>query len=342
MRFSLPEIQRPDGHIRALLQRHLDNLTKPPNSLGRLETLARDFGVMRGSIDLRLSRRAIFTFAADHGVSRAGVSAYPREVTAQMVFNFLSGGAAINVLCPHYATQNAVIDVGVDNEFPPLAGLLAKKIARGTEDFLERPAMTEEQAIRSIQTGMDLCEAYELVGTGEMGIGNTTSSSAILAVLLGLPVEEVVGRGTGIDDDRLKHKTDVIRQAIERRKPDPANPIDVLSKIGGFEIGAIAGLILGAASRRIPVVVDGFISGAGAMIASQLQPACKDFLFFSHLSRERGHRRMLEWFDARPIIDLDMCLGEGTGAAIAMDIITVAVRLYNEMATFESAAVSRS
>ncbi len=342
MRFSLPEIQRPDGHIRALLQRHLDNLTKPPNSLGRLETLARDFGVMRGSIDLRLSRRAIFTFAADHGVSRAGVSAYPREVTAQMVFNFLSGGAAINVLCRHYDIQNVVIDVGVDHEFPPLAGLLAKKIARGTEDFLERPAMTEEQAIRSIQTGMDLCEAYELVGTGEMGIGNTTSSSAILAVLLGLPVEEVVGRGTGIDDDRLKHKTDVIRQAIERRKPDPGNPIDVLSKIGGFEIGAIAGLILGAASRRIPVVVDGFISGAGAMIACQLQPACKDFLFFSHLSRERGHRRMLEWFDARPILDLDMCLGEGTGAAIAMDIITVAVRLYNEMATFESASVSRS
>jgi nicotinate-nucleotide--dimethylbenzimidazole phosphoribosyltransferase len=175
-----------------------------------------------------------------------------------------------------------------------------------------------------------------------MGIGNTSSSSAILAVFLGLPVEEVVGRGTGIDDDRLNHKTAVIRQAIERRKPDSGNPIDVLSKIGGFEIGAIAGLILGAAARRIPVVVDGFISGAGAIVATRLQSACKDFLFFSHLSRERGHRRMLEWFDARPILDLDMCLGEGTGAAIAMDIITAAVRLYNEMATFESASVSRS
>jgi nicotinate-nucleotide--dimethylbenzimidazole phosphoribosyltransferase len=342
MRFSLPEIQRPDGYVRAALQQHLDNLTKPPNSLGRLETLAREFGIMRGSAELTLRKRAIFTFAADHGVSRAGVSAYPREVTAQMVFNFLSGGAAINVLCRHYGVQNVVIDVGVDYEFPPLAGLLSKKIACGTANFLEGPAMTEEQAMRSIQVGMDLSEGYDLVGTGEMGIGNTSSSSAILAVFLGLPVEEVVGRGTGIDDDRLNHKTAVIRQAIERRKPDSGNPIDVLSKIGGFEIGAIAGLILGAAARRIPVVVDGFISGAGAIVATRLQPACKDFLFFSHLSRERGHRRMLEWFDARPILDLDMCLGEGTGAAIAMDIITAAVRLYNEMATFESASVSRS
>src|SRR6266581_9313528 len=216
MPLSLPEIKRPNRDLLPLLQKHLDNLTKPPGSLGRLEELARSFGLMRGSTDLTLQKRAIFTFAADHGVSRAGVSAYPREVTAQMVFNFLRGGAAINVLCRHYDIENVVIDVGVDHEFPPLAGLLAKKIARGTEDFLERPAMTEEQAIRSIQAGMDLCEGYELVGTGEMGIGNTTSSSAILAVLLGLPVEEVVGRGTGIDDDRLKHKTDVIRQAIER------------------------------------------------------------------------------------------------------------------------------
>src|SRR6266566_107368 len=180
MRFSLPEIQRPDGHIRALLQRHLDNLTKPPNSLGRLETLARDFGVMRGSIDLRLSRRAIFTFAADHGVSLAGVSAYPREVTAQMVFNFLRGGAAINVLCRHYRIENIVVDVGVDYDFPEMPGLVRKKIARGTESFLKSAAMTEEQAIRSIETGMALADGYDLVGTGEMGIGNTTSSAAVL------------------------------------------------------------------------------------------------------------------------------------------------------------------
>src|SRR2546427_692662 len=193
MRFSLPEIQRPDGHIRASFERHLDNLTKPPNSLGRLETLARDFGVMRGSIDLRLSKRAIFTFAADHGVSRAGVSAYPREVTAQMVFNFLRGGAAINVLCRHYGIENVVVDVGVDYDFPELTGLVRKKIGRGTRNFLEAPAMTEDEAIRSIETGLGLAQGYDLVGTGEMGIGNTPSSAAILAAISGLPAEDVVG-----------------------------------------------------------------------------------------------------------------------------------------------------
>src|SRR2546427_8790808 len=213
MRFSLPEIQRPDGHIRASFERHLDNLTKPPNSLGRLETLARDFGVMRGSIDLRLSKRAIFTFAADHGVSRAGVSAYPREVTAQMVFNFLSGGAAINVLCRHYGIENVIVDVGVDYDFQERPGLVSKKVRRGTENFVEHPAMTEEEAIRAIQVGMDCAQGYDLIGTGEMGIGNTTSSSAILAVIAGLPVEEAVVRGTGVDDERRRHKANLIRQA---------------------------------------------------------------------------------------------------------------------------------
>ena len=342
MPFSLPEIQRPDRAILPLLQKHLDNLTKPPHSLGRLEEVARSFGLMRGSTDLVLQNRAIFTFAADHGISRAGVSAYPREVTAQMVFNFIRGGAAINVLCRHYGIQNVVIDVGVDYDFPELAGLVSRKLGRGTDNFLEGPAMTLEQAMRSVETGMDLAQGYDLLGTGDMGIGNTTSSAAICAIFTGLPVEEVVGRGTGVDDARLRHKTNVLRDALARHKPDAGNPLDVLAKIGGFEIGGIAGLILGAASRRIPVVVDGFISGAGAMIATRLEPACRDYLFFSHVSRERGHRRMLEFFDVHPILDLNMCLGEGTGAAIAMDVITAAVRVYNEMATFDSASVSRA
>jgi nicotinate-nucleotide--dimethylbenzimidazole phosphoribosyltransferase len=342
MPLSLPEIHPPDRGLLPLLQKRLDNLTKPPGSLGRLEELARAFGLMRGSTDLVLQKRAIFTFAADHGVSQAGVSAYPREVTAQMVFNFLRGGAAINVLCRHYGIQNVVVDVGVDYDFPELPGLVSRKIGRGTRNFYEAPAMSEEEAIRSIETGISLADSYDIVGTGEMGIGNTTSSAAILAVLAGFPVEEAVGRGTGVDDERLMHKTRIIREALARRRPDPANALDVLTKVGGFEIGAIAGLILGAASRRIPIVVDGFISGAGAMIATRLEPACRDYLFFSHLSRERAHRRMLEFFDARPILDLDMCLGEGTGAAIAMDVITAAVRIYNGMATFESASVSRS
>ncbi|PYS09094.1 MAG: nicotinate-nucleotide--dimethylbenzimidazole phosphoribosyltransferase, partial [Acidobacteria bacterium] len=284
--------------------------------------------LMRGSMDLNLRKRVIFTFAADHGISRSGVSAYPREVTAQMVFNLLRGGAAINVLCRHYGIQNLVVDVGVDYEFPDLPGLVSKKIRRGTENFADRPAMTEEEAIEAIQVGMACAEGYDLIGTGDMGIGNTTSSSAILAVLAGLPVEDVVGRGTGIDDQRLRHKTNVVRDALERREPDPQNALDVLAKIGGSEISA--------------VVVDGFISGAGAMIATKLAPESRAYLFFSHLSRERGHRRMMEFFDARPILDLDMCLGEGTGAAIAIDIITASVRLYQEMATFESASVSRT
>jgi len=342
MPLSLPEIQRPDRAILPLLQKHLDNLTKPPHSLGRLEELARSFGLMRGSADLILKKRAIFTFAADHGISRAGVSAYPREVTAQMVFNFIRGGAAINVLCRHYGIQNVVVDAGVDYDFPELAGLVSRKVGRGTENFLERPAMTVEEAMQSVETGMDLGQGYDLLGTGDMGIGNTTSSAAICALFTGLPVEEVVGRGTGVDDDRLRHKTNVICDALARHKPSASNPLDVLAKVGGFEIGAIAGFILGAASRRIPVVVDGFISGAGAMVATRLEPACRDYLFFSHVSRERGHRRMLEFFDAHPILDLDMCLGEGTGAAIAMDVITAAVRVYNEMATFDSASVSRA
>jgi len=342
MPLSLPEIPRPNREILPLLQKHLDHLTKPPGSLGRLEELARSFGLMRGSADLVLQKRAIFTFAADHGISRAGVSAYPREVTAQMVLNFLRGGAAINVLCRHYGIENVVVDVGVDHDFEELPGLVNKKVGPGTQNFFEAPAMSEIEAIRSIEAGMNLADGYDLVGTGEMGIGNTTSSAAILATLTGCPVEEAVGRGTGVDDERLRHKTKIIQEALARRKPDANNALDVLTRIGGFEIGAIAGLILGAAARRIPVVVDGFISGAGAMIATRLEPACRDYLFFSHLSRERGHRRILEFFDARPILDLDMCLGEGTGAAIAMDVITAAVRIYNDMATFESAAVSRS
>ena len=342
MPLSLPEIQRPNRELLPQLQRHLDNLTKPPGSLGRLEEFARSFGLMRGLTKPVLEKPAIFTFAADHGVSREGVSAYPREVTAQMVFNFLNGGAAINVLCRHYGIQNVVVDIGVDYDFPDLAGLVQKKAGRGTENFLRGPAMTEAQAIRCLETGMALADGYDIVGTGEMGIGNTTSSAAILAVMTGASAEEVVGRGTGVDDERLRHKAAVVRQALARHTPDPSNGLDLLTKIGGFEIGAIAGLIIGAASRRIPVVVDGFISGAGAIIATRLAPACRDYLFFSHLSRERGHRRMLEFFDARPIVDLDMCLGEGTGAAIAIDVITAAVRIYNEMATFESASVSRS
>jgi len=341
MTLQLPEIQRPDRSVGRLIQNRLDCLTKPPGSLGRLETIALEYGVMRAMTDLSVGRQAIFTFAADHGVSLAGVSAYPRQVTAQMVLNFLRGGAAINVLCRHYGIENIVVDVGVDHDFGEAPGLISRKVARGTRNFLEEDAMTREQAIRALEVGMDLAKGYDLIGTGEMGIGNTTSSAAIVAAVSVMPPEEVVGRGTGVDDERLRHKTAVIRQALERRRPRTDDGLDVLVKLGGFEIAAIAGLILGAGSRRIPVVVDGFISGAAALIAVRMHPACRDYLFFSHLSRERGHRRLLTVLEGRPLLDLDLCLGEGTGAAIAMDLVSVAVQIYNEMATFESASISR-
>lgn len=341
MTLHRPDIQRPDRKVAPLIQRRLDNLTKPPGSLGRLETTALEYGVMRATADLSITRKAIFTFAADHGVSLAGVSAYPREVTAQMVLNFLRGGAAINVLCRHYGIENVIVDVGVDHDFGGIPGLISRKIARGTRNFLEEDAMTRKQAVEAVQAGMDLANGYDIIGTGEMGIGNTTSSAAILAAISGLAPEEVVGRGTGLDDERLHHKTSVIRRAIDQRRPRSDDALDVLVKLGGFEIAGIAGLILGAASRRIPIVVDGFISGAAALIAVRIEPACRDYLFFSHLSRERGHRRLLGVLEARPLLDLDLCLGEGTGAAIAMDLVSVAVRVYNEMATFESASVSR-
>ena len=336
---SLFDIQRPDRRLGSVIQERLDNLTKPPGSLGRLESLALEYGIMRGTPDLKLTKAAVVTFAADHGISKCGVSAYPREVTPQMVANLVSGGAAICVLCRHYGIDHFIVDVGVDFDFGDVPGLRNHKIAHGTNNFLEQDAMTREQALASLRIGAEFADGYDCMGTGEMGIGNTTASAAILTVLGKCPIEDAVGRGTGLDDEGVRRKTEVVRGAIEARRPGD-DPLDVLTKLGGFEIGAIAGLILGAASRRIPVVVDGFISGAAALVATRLRPECREYLVFSHVSRERGHRRMLEILGAKPLLDLDLCLGEGTGAAIGIDLLRAAVRLYNEMATFEEAAVS--
>ncbi len=244
MPFSLPEIQRPDRQTQSALQQHLDNLTKPPGSIGRLEELAKAFGTMRGSTELVLKKRAIFTFAADHGISRSGVSAYPREVTAQMVFNFVRGGAAINVLCRHYGIESVVVDVGVDHEFQNLPGLMHKKVKRGTENFLEQPAMTEEEAIRALQVGIDCGHGYDLIGTGDMGIGNTTSSAAILAVLARVPVEEAVGRGTGIDNERLQHKVNTIKEAIHAGNQIPAMLWTFLQKLEDLKSQQLRALFL--------------------------------------------------------------------------------------------------
>jgi len=301
-----------------------------------------------------LDRKVIFTFAGDHGVSDEGVSAFPKEVTRQMVFNFLNGGAGINVLARHAKADVIVIDIGVDFDFrlsPPsikegLCGFfISKKVVSGTKNMRYGPAMTRDEAVKCIEVGIDLAEdhaqkGYKIFGTGEMGIANTTPSSAITTVLTGRSVSEVTGRGTGIENDVLRKKIRVIEDALSINKPDPSDPIDVLSKVGGAEIGGIAGLILGAAAKRIPVVIDGFISTAGALIAYCLEPKTRDYMFAAHNSVEKGHRTMLEKIGLNPILDLNLRLGEGTGAALGMLMIEAGLKIYKEMATFDTAGIS--
>lgn len=329
-----------------IAQQRLDNLTKPPKSLGRLEEFAAQLVAITEERMPSLDKKAIFTFAADHGVAEEGVSAYPKEVTAQMVFNFLRGGAGINVLARHVGADVIVIDIGVDYEFGSIEGLVGKKVVSGTRNFTKGPAMKRDEAIRCIEIGIEIAktyadQGYRLFGTGEMGIGNTTPSSAIASVLTGRPVEDVTGRGTGISDEGLKKKIEVIKKGIAFNKPDPTDPIDVLAKVGGAEIGGIAGLVLGAAERRIPVVIDGFISTAGALIAYSIEPKVRDYMFAAHNSLERGHKIMLNKMGLRPILDLDLRLGEGTGAALAISIIEAGLKIYREMATFDEAGVSK-
>lgn len=330
----------------SIAQRHLDNLTKPLGSLGRLEEFARRLVAITEQRNPILDKKVIFTFAGDHGVTEEGVSAYPKEVTQQMVFNFLRGGAGINVLARHAGADVVVVDIGVDHDFGEVEGLVNMKVIKGTRNFTKGTAMTKDEAIRCIEVGIELArgyakKGYKIFGTGEMGIGNTTPSSAIASVLTGRPVSEVTGRGTGITDESLKRKIEVIKKGIEVNRPDPEDPIDVLSKVGGAEIGGIAGLILGAASLRIPVVIDGFISTAGALIAYCLESRTRDYMFAAHNSVEIGHKAMLDKMGLRPILDLDLRLGEGTGAALAMLMIEAGLKIYKEMATFGEAGVSK-
>jgi nicotinate-nucleotide--dimethylbenzimidazole phosphoribosyltransferase len=326
-------------------QKRLDSLTKPQGSLGRLEEFAQRLVAITESTMPLLDKKVIFTFAGDHGVAEEGVSAYPGEVTKQMVFNFLRGGAGINVLARHAGAEVVVVDIGVKGELEKVAGLVSKKVVSGTGNIRKGHAMTTHDAARCIEVGIKLAEdyaikGYKLFGTGEMGIGNTTPSSAIAAVLTGRPVFEVTGKGTGIGYETLKHKIKVIEDAISINKPDPDNPVDVLAKIGGAEIGGIAGLILGAAAQRVPVVIDGFISTAGALIAYCLEPKTKDYMFAAHNSVETGHKAMLDKIGLHPILDLNLRLGEGTGAALAMLIIEAGLKIYKEMATFGEAGIT--
>lgn len=323
----------------------LDNKTKPLGSLGRLEEFARQYVAITADPEFELGAKVIYTFAADHGIVEEGVSLFPKEVTQQMVLNFLQGGAGVNVLARHVGAEVRVVDIGVDCYFGMIPDLVVRKVARGTKNFTKEPAMTREQAVAAIEAGIGLArlakeKGVTMLGTGEMGIGNTTPSSAIIAAISGRPVAEVTHRGTGIDDAALVNKIRVIEKGLALNQPDPRDPLDVLAKVGGLEIAGIAGLILGAAANRIPVVIDGFISTAGALIASELCPHVKQYMFAAHASVEIGHTVMLERIGLKPILDLQLRLGEGTGAALAMGLIEAGVKIYKEMATFEEAGVS--
>lgn len=341
---ALGGIRPVDAGLIEEARKRLDSLTKPRDSLGRLEEFAKRMVAITGELRPCLDRKTIFTFAGDHGVADEGVSAFPKEVTRQMVHNFLMGGAGINALARHAGADVVVVDIGVDFDFDDAPGLVKRKVVRGTRNIRKGPAMTRGETVNCIEVGISLARDYAgkgaIFGTGEMGIANTTPASAIIAALSGLPPEAVTGRGTGIDHAIFRHKVKVIEDAIAVNRPDPSDPLDVLAKLGGAEIAGIAGLVIGAASKRVPVVVDGFISTAGALMARELEPVTAQYMFAAHRSVEKGHGAMLERLGLKPFVDLDLRLGEGTGAAIGITLIEAALRAYNEMATFGDAGVS--
>ena len=347
LKATLEKIKPIDTSSLDATQLRLDNLTKPKESLGRLEEFAKRIVAITGRRNPSLAKKVIITMAGDHGVTEEGVSAYPSAVTAQMVYNFLRGGAGVNVLSRHVGAEVVVVDIGVGEELEAHPDLIIKKIAKGTQNFAKGPAMTREQAIKSIETGIEIVEkiikekGVDIIGTGEMGIGNTTPSSAIAAVFTGKPIQDVTGRGTGIDDATYIRKVNVIQKAIEVNKPNPKDPIDVLAKVGGFEIGGLVGVTLAGVANKIPVVIDGFISTAAGLIAVEMKPEVKDYIFSAHASVEIGQRWILERMGLTPILNLNMRLGEGTGAVLAMSLIDAGVKILNEMASFDEAGVSR-
>lgn len=342
---TIKQIRPADQVLLQKARARLDRLTKPVESLGRLEELAARYVAMTGEESPKVPRAVVFTFAADHGVARESVSAYPSAVTAQMVLNFLRGGAGVNVLASHVGAEVRVVDIGVAHEFGPLPRLIAKKVMAGTRNLAQEPAMTREEAIRALEVGFELArdavrEGFGMLGTGDMGIGNTTASAAITAVFTGLPPAAVTGRGTGIDEVRYARKVAIVEEALRRLRPDPADPLDVLAKVGGLEIAGLAGLILGGALRRVPVVLDGFIAAAAALIAVSLEPLCGDYLVASHLSVECGHKAALDRLGLQPLLNLDLRLGEGTGACLGIGLVQASIKVLTKMATFDEAGVS--
>ncbi|MCB2166297.1 MAG: nicotinate-nucleotide--dimethylbenzimidazole phosphoribosyltransferase [Deltaproteobacteria bacterium] len=318
---------------------------RPAGSLGVLEDVGARLAGIAQTLDVRLARKVIVTCAGDHGVCAEGVSLFPSEVTPQMVYNFVKGGASINVLARHAGAVVKVADLGVNWDFEPDLPIFHKKIRKGTDNLARGPAMTPAEAVQSIEAGIEIVEELladgpvDLLGTGDMGIGNTTPSTAIIAAFSGLPVDRLTGRGTGVDDEGLRRKVAVIEKGLAINQPDPRDALDVLAKVGGFEIGGLAGLVIGAAANGIPVVCDGFIATAGALVACELAPVARDYLFTSHYSVEVGHRYMLTRLDRKPLLDLQFRLGEGTGAAAAMEMIDMATRILADIKTFEEVAI---
>ena len=341
----LESFTAPDLSAGVQAQRWLDQLTKPRGSLGRVEELVRRLAEITGRCPPEVAHPVIFTLAGDHGVVDEGVSAYPQAVTAQMVENFLRGGAAVNVLARHVGSRVVVADLGVAGSLPEHPDLRVLKIAPGTRNMTRGPAMTPAEARAAAEAGVELVEStrglgLDIIGTGEMGIGNTTAASAMVAVLTGAPVEEVTGPGTGVDEDGRRRKVEAITRALRVNRPDPEDALDVLAKVGGFEIAGLAGVILAGAAYRIPVVVDGFIAGAAALAAVRLKAEARHALLASHRSAEPGHRHVLDALGLEPYLDLGMRLGEGTGAALCIGLAQAAVKILREMATFQSAGVS--
>lgn len=340
------KIQPLDESAMRTAQARQDTLTKPLGSLGRLEELSIQLAGMTANPLPSVERKVVIVVAADHGVTCEGISAYPAEVTPQMVLNFLRGGAAINVLARQADAHIVIVDMGVALEVEDASGtLIQRRIGAGTANLAQGPAMTREQAEMSIQSGIEVAEAEiargaDILATGDMGIGNTTAAAAIACALMNESPEKIAGRGTGVDDEGLKRKIVVITRALDVNRPNANDALDVLAKVGGFEIGGLAGVMLASAANRKPVVVDGFISTAAAMIAVALAPAARAYMIAAHVSQERGHRSMLEWLGLNPLLDMNMRLGEGTGAALAFHLIEASTRILCEMATFGEAGVS--
>ncbi len=346
---TINKIEKLDFSLMEETQKKLDNLTKPKGSLGRLEEIAKQVVGITKKRNPLFKNKVIFVMAADHGVTEEGVSAYPKEVTSQMVYNFMKGKAAINVLAKHVGARVLVVDMGVTRRLQitnyKLQNFRDRKINYGTKNIVRGPAMTKEEAVRAIEAGIEVFEeelsrGIDIVATGDMGIGNTTSSSAIASCLAGRSIKDLTGRGTGVSDEVFLRKVEIIEKAIRINQPNPSDPVDVLSKVGGFEIGGLVGIILASASKRVPVVIDGFISGAAALIAYSLKKEVKDFLIAGHCSAEKGHKLILEYLGLSPLLNLDMRLGEGTGAALGISIVEASIKLLTQMATFEEAGVS--